>query len=81
MEAHSNMTSTNTSTIGHNVVDLDDQPGGLGLPKEEEIYGDVHWSAYAPPLRLRGTTVMCLIFNRMIGMFPTYLVEIITRCS
>lgn len=47
-----------------------DQPGGRGLAPEDEVMlqeADVHWRAVAKPMRLGRATVMCLIFNRMIG--------------
>ncbi|KFY04726.1 hypothetical protein O988_00569 [Pseudogymnoascus sp. VKM F-3808] len=47
-----------------------DQPGGMGLAPEDEFLlneADVHAKAVAKPMRLGSLTVMCLIFNRMIG--------------
>jgi hypothetical protein len=49
-----------------------DQPGGMGLAPEDEFLlneADVHAKAVAKPMRLGSLTVMCLIFNRMIGEF------------
>lgn len=48
-----------------------DQPGGRGFADEDENMlqnADVTWRAVAKPMRLGRATVMCLIFNRMIGM-------------
>lgn len=48
-----------------------DQPGGRGFADEDEDMlqnADVTWRAVAKPMRLGRATVMCLIFNRMIGM-------------
>lgn len=46
-----------------------DRPCGLGMAEEDEKFldADVHWAGLAKPFRLRQATVMCLIFNRMIG--------------
>jgi hypothetical protein len=47
------------------------EPGGQGLSAEDEMFldADVHWRGVAKPMRLGRWTVMCLIFNRMIGEF------------
>lgn len=49
-----------------------DRPGGLGMSEEDERFleADVRWTGLAKPFRLRKATVMCLIFNRMIGGQP-----------
>ena len=54
-----------------------DRPGGLGMSEEDERFleADVRWTGLAKPFRLRKATVMCLIFNRMIGSFLGYLCE------
>lgn len=46
-----------------------DRPGGLGMSEEDERFldADVRWTGLAKPFRIREATVMCLIFNRMIG--------------
>lgn len=46
-----------------------DRPGGLGMSEEDERFleADVRWTGLAKPFRIRKATVMCLIFNRMIG--------------
>ena len=48
-----------------------DLPGGQADdPDDDQLLeeADVHWRAIAKPLRLGRATVMCLIFNRMIGI-------------
>lgn len=48
-----------------------DLPGGRDMDPDDELLlqeTDVRWRAVAKPLRLGRATVMCLIFNRMIGM-------------
>lgn len=60
-----------TSGSGVTIPDFD-RPGGRGLAPEDEILlqeADVRWKAVAKPMRLGRATVMCLIFNRMIGEF------------
>lgn len=62
------------SGSGTTIPDFD-RPGGLGLaPEDEALYEetDVQWKAVAKPMRLGRATVMCLIFNRMIGEFRVY---------
>jgi len=47
-----------------------DQPGGLGMAEEDELFSQdaaISSTALAKPFRLREFTVMCMIFNRMIG--------------
>jgi len=46
-----------------------DRPGGMGMAEEDERFleADVRWTGLAKPFRIRKATVMCLIFNRMIG--------------
>ncbi|KFZ15936.1 hypothetical protein V502_05328 [Pseudogymnoascus sp. VKM F-4520 (FW-2644)] len=62
---------SNTSTHGKgDAAAAPDQPGGMGLGPEDEFLlneADVHAKAVAKPMRLGSLTVMCLIFNRMIG--------------
>lgn len=44
----------------------------MGLAPDDEFLlneADVHAKAVAKPMRLGSLTVMCLIFNRMIGEF------------
>lgn len=64
---------SNTPAYGNGVaVVAPDQPGGMGLAPEDEFLlneADVHAKAVAKPMRLGSLTVMCLIFNRMIGKF------------
>ncbi|KFY96181.1 hypothetical protein V498_02839 [Pseudogymnoascus sp. VKM F-4517 (FW-2822)] len=62
---------SNTSAHGNGVAAVaSNQPGGMGLAPEDEFLlneADVHAKAVAKPMRLGSLTVMCLIFNRMIG--------------
>lgn len=62
---------SNTPAYGNGVAATGpDQPGGMGLAPEDEFLlneADVHAKAVAKPMRLGSLTVMCLIFNRMIG--------------
>lgn len=63
-------THTPTAYDNYPVSPTFDQPGGRGLAPEDEIMlqeADVHWRGVAKPMRLGRATVMCLIFNRMIG--------------
>ncbi|KFY45977.1 hypothetical protein V494_00677 [Pseudogymnoascus sp. VKM F-4513 (FW-928)] len=62
---------SNTAAQGNGVTaPALDQSGGMGLAPEDEFLlndADVHAKAVAKPMRLGSLTVMCLIFNRMIG--------------
>ncbi|OBT53766.1 hypothetical protein VE04_06635 [Pseudogymnoascus sp. 24MN13] len=62
---------SNTPAYGNGVpATAPNQPGGMGLAPEDEFLlneADVHAKAVAKPMRLGSLTVMCLIFNRMIG--------------
>lgn len=52
-----------------------DQPGGLGMADEDEEFSQeaaIISTALAKPFRLRQITVMCMIFNRMIGETPIH---------
>ena len=64
---------SNTSAHGNGVAAAaPGQPGGMGLAPEDEFLlneADIHAKAVAKPMRLGSLTVMCLIFNRMIGEF------------
>lgn len=64
---------SNTPAYGNGVpATAPNQPGGMGLAPEDEFLlneADVHAKAVAKPMRLGSLTVMCLIFNRMIGEF------------
>jgi hypothetical protein len=64
-----NMPSTTTVTSGG--VLEGEQPGGLGVAEEDEAFfnADVKWRGVAKPMRLGRVTVMCMIFNRMIGKY------------
>jgi hypothetical protein len=55
-----------------------DQPGGQGLPEEDEqlLRAAVQSRGTAKPRRLREFTVMCMIFNRMIGMTHSCLTSV-----
>jgi hypothetical protein len=68
-QAHNH--ESNTPAHGNGVpATAPDQPGGMGLAPEDEFLlneADVHAKAVAKPMRLGSLTVMCLIFNRMIG--------------
>jgi hypothetical protein len=51
-----------------------DGPGGLGLSEGEQRLaqeGDMHYRGVMST-QLHRLTVMCLIFNRMIGMYSSY---------
>jgi hypothetical protein len=59
-----------TSTLSASRMQGFDRPGGIGLSEEDEAFlrdADVHVKSPAKPMRLRKLTVMCMIFNRMIG--------------
>ena len=72
MANYNNVGLPSTSTLeGSHETDSAsfDRPCGLGIAEEDEEFldADVHWAGLAKPFRLRQATVMCLIFNRMIG--------------
>jgi hypothetical protein len=63
--------STLEMTTAHGASSFD-QPGGLGMAEEDELFSQeaaISSTALARPFRLRQITVMCMIFNRMIGKF------------
>jgi len=63
--------STLEMSSAHDVSSFD-QPGGLGMADEDRLFSQeaaISSTALAKPFRLRQVTVMCMIFNRMIGKF------------
>jgi hypothetical protein len=50
-----------------------DRPGGMGLGGQDYVFehADVQWrGVIVKNMQLRRITVMCMIFNRMIGKLP-----------
>lgn len=71
MAAYREARLQSTSTMEMSPTPNFDQPGGLPLEEEDEQFlrAEIQWKGIAKPMRLRQVTVMCLIFNRMIGKF------------